>query len=159
MPPPGRPHGIVCLTIGAILLNYCEKRRRGYVCSNDTALIVSRGPDTVRGPDVSLYAEGEEKTFRQVVGNAGDDRPLPLLAVEILSPRDRPGAVMRKVKQYQDGGVELVWVVDPVAEDVMVHRIGVEPQFLDSGDTLDGGDLLPGFSHSVADFFRLPWED
>src|SRR5438874_10062199 len=54
---PGIRHGFVCANVVRILQNFCIARKKGYVCSNDTGMVVERDPDTVRGPDVSLYED------------------------------------------------------------------------------------------------------
>jgi Uma2 family endonuclease len=47
-------------------------------------------------------------------------------------------------------GVRLVWVVDPIAQTITVYAPGAgDERVLQSGDTLDGGDVLPGFSVQV----------
>ncbi|MCS7158918.1 MAG: Uma2 family endonuclease, partial [Gemmatales bacterium] len=53
-------------------------------------------------------------------------------------------------------GIEMVWVVEPQDRTVAVYRRGREPQVLGENETLSGEDVLPGFSVSVADLFRLP---
>ena len=40
----------------------------------------------------------------------------PLVAIEILSPEDRLGAVAEKLDEYRAWGVTHTWVVDPVAK-------------------------------------------
>jgi Uma2 family endonuclease len=48
--------------------------------------------------------------------------------------------------------MRLVWVVDPAARTVTVYVPGDEDErVLRDDDTLDGGDLLPGFSVPVAE--------
>jgi Uma2 family endonuclease len=44
-------------------------------------------------------------------------------------------------------------VVDPIAETVTVHRPDGDPFTLSAGDTLDGDDVVPGFTLPVADIF------
>ena len=51
---PGERHGVVCGNTSYILVGYTRKRKKGYVCSNDTGLILDRDPDNVRGPDIAL---------------------------------------------------------------------------------------------------------
>lgn len=75
--------------------------------------------------------------------------------MEVRSPGDRPGRLRKKVQKYLDSGVPLVWVVDPEARTVMVYQgtnRGVE---YDENDTLDGGEVLPGFTCKVAEFFGM----
>ncbi|MGC1276184.1 MAG: Uma2 family endonuclease [Planctomycetaceae bacterium] len=166
LPPPKPPHGFVSITIGALLWNYCRQRGRGYVFSNDTGVVVGRDPDTVRGPDAMLY--DDEKTFTDLESeNAYLETP-PVLAVEILSPSDRHGPLARKVAQYLNGGVQLIWVVDPPAREVTVDRPGADPDIVGPDivgpdivgpdGELSGGDILAGLSIKVADLFRMPGE-
>jgi Uma2 family endonuclease len=76
----------------------------------------------------------------------------PDLAVEILSPKDRPGRLASKLRFYLLHGVGLVWVVDPAARTITVYVPGeADERVLRAGDTLDGGDVLPGFRAEVAD--------
>src|ERR1041384_3021319 len=56
---PGKLHGLICANVVRILGNYTVQRKQGYVCSNDTGVIVKRDPDTVRGPDVLLFDDVE----------------------------------------------------------------------------------------------------
>ncbi len=47
-----------------------------------------------------------------------------------------------------------VWVVNPDSKRVEVYAPGKVPQTLDIGDTLDGGDVLSGFTLAVKDIFE-----
>ena len=154
MPPPGERHGYVSGNIGRILGNYTFQRARGYVCTNDTGVILETDPDTVRGIDVTLYVESrryDELTPKYATR-------LPQLAVEVLSPDDRPGKTMRRVSQFLRKGIGLVWVVDPEGRDVTVHRSGREPYVLGEQDEITGEDAVADLRCPVADFFRLPGE-
>jgi Uma2 family endonuclease len=50
-------------------------------------------------------------------------------------------------------GVKLVWLVDPASQTVTIFRLDEPPTKLGVGDTLDGGEVLPGFSVAVAELF------
>jgi len=60
----------------------------------------------------------------------------------------------RKVREYIASGVRLVWVVDPETKTVMVYSGSMQGVEHDETDTLDGGDVLPGFTCKVADLFE-----
>ena len=81
----------------------------------------------------------------------GPHRGAPDLAVEVLSPDDRPGRVLDKIAIYLRSGVRLVWVIDPLERTVIVFAPQAVPYTLTDGDALDGGDVLPGFRAPVAD--------
>lgn len=148
---PKRAHGIVCGHVTAVLHEYARRTGRGQVCSNDTGVILGRDPDTVRGPDVAYFAE--RLSLDEAAAEDGFTEESPLLAVEVLSPSDRPSRVARKVGQYLRAGVRLVWVVDPEVREVAVHRPSVEMELLETDAVLSGGDELPDFSCKVAALF------
>ncbi len=52
---PGELHGVVCANVIWALNSYVRRRRKGYVCANDTGIIWEHDPDIVRGPDVVFY--------------------------------------------------------------------------------------------------------
>ena len=58
-----------------------------------------------------------------------------------------------KVQEWLDAGAGLVWVVNPRRRLVTVHRPGVAPVILTTADTLDGLQVVPGFTLPVADIF------
>ncbi|MBY0526860.1 MAG: Uma2 family endonuclease [Gemmataceae bacterium] len=148
----GKLHGLICANVARILGNFTVQRRRGYVCSNDTGVVVERDPDTVRGPDILLFEDAER--FEQVDQEYGEAPPL--LAVEVLSPNDTVGKVMRRVREQLHFGTKIVWVVDPEARNVTVHQAGKETLVVEATEELTGGDALSDFRCPAADFFLLP---
>src|SRR4051812_16925676 len=79
---PGKLHGFVCANVAFLLMLFARERKKDYVCSNDTGLIVERDPDTVRGPDVMFF---EDATKAEDIGRKWGEAP-PRLSVEVLSP-------------------------------------------------------------------------
>jgi Uma2 family endonuclease len=110
---------------------------------------LASNPDTVRAPDLSFVS-------RERIVVAKDPRGFwigsPDLAVEILSPDDRP-AVREKVQEYLTHGARLVWVVDPGDRSVTVYRPGRATVRLTSDDALDGDEILSGFRCQVEALF------
>jgi Uma2 family endonuclease len=152
LPPPRKPHGVVCIKVGAVLERYTMERGSGYVAGNDSGVILERDPDTVRGPDVALYEDAD--TFAELHPKYGEVPPR--LAVEVLSPDDRASQVMEKINDYLRNGVSMVWVIDPATRKVTVHRPDRPQTQVGEDGELTGEDILPGFRCRVADFFRLP---
>jgi Uma2 family endonuclease len=81
-------------------------------------------------------------------------RLAPDLAVEIRSPSDSRREVALRAAFLLSVGVRIVWVADPDDLTIAVYRLGREPRVLTLGDALDGEDVLPGFTLSVARIFR-----
>ena len=78
----------------------------------------------------------------------------PDLAVEVVSPGDSQSYVHRKVLHYLDHGVGLVWIVDPKTRTVTEYRSRQDVRILAEADEITGGEMLPGFSCRVSEFFR-----
>lgn len=152
LPPPIRPHGVVCLRVGYVLGDYTERRGFGYVTCNNAGVILERNPDTVRGPDVALYED--VNTFAELPSGYGEVPPR--LAVEVLSPNDRANQVLRKINDYLRCGVGLVWIIDIEIRTVTVHQPGKSQVELTENQEVTGEDVLPGFRCLIGDFFRLP---
>jgi Uma2 family endonuclease len=54
---------------------------------------------------------------------------------------------------YQESGVQVVWVVDPDLETIAVIERDRPTVVPNSSDGLSGGEILPGFSVTVAEIF------
>jgi Uma2 family endonuclease len=152
MPPPGTPHGFICGWIAHLLWNYVLQRKSGLVVTNDTGLLVSRGPDSVRGPDVILFEHAQPLEQLPRTPNP----QIPLLIAEVISPSDTWPEMLRRVGQYTQRGVRLVWVFDPDTRTVTVFRPGEIQQVLTEQDALTGDGILPDLRLPVADLFRVP---
>ena len=61
-----------------------------------------------------------------------------------------------KLEDYFEKGVRLVWFVRPRSRVVDVYTSADQFTRLTASATLDGGDMLPGFSIVVGDLFRKP---
>ncbi len=82
----------------------------------------------------------------------------PTVAVEILSPDDRPGKLARRITQFLRRGVKLVWIIDPDARNVTIYQVGKEPYVVEEDEELTGNKVLPDFRCRVAEFFEMPGE-
>ena len=149
---PNKIHGVVSGNIAGHLWMYSRKRSIGYITTNDSGTLVERDPDTVRGPDVAYFTDADH--FADLHPKYGEHPPI--LAVEVLSPSDRANKVLRKVEEYINNGVQVVWLVDPEEKTVRVFRPGQQSVTLTESQEIDGGESLPGFSCKLGEFFRLP---
>ncbi len=150
-PTPGWPHGRVQSQLYLRLGNFVEEHDLGYA-GVETGFIVERGPDTVRGPDlwyVSRERLGDEQP--EVYAELGPD-----LAVEVLSPSNRPREMAEKLAQYFAAGTRLAWVIDPRKRTAAVDRPGWEIRVLHEQDELEGEDVVPGFRCRLADVLEAP---
>ena len=150
MTPAASGHGEVAFEIAWHLGTFVRPRRLGRIYAAETGFILRRNPDVILGPDVAFVRE------ERIPADHDPDHFLPLapdLAVEVISPSERRGQITRKVRTYLEGGVRLLWLVNPRRRTVTVYSPGAEPRVLTGADELDGGDVLPGFRLPVTAIF------
>jgi len=82
----------------------------------------------------------------------------PLWVAEIISPTDRPFDIRTKRQLYLQAGI-LLWEVYPEAQSIDVYAPGQPVRTLGMDDTLDGGDVLPGFTLPVREIFTAVSEE
>ena len=148
MNPTGHEHGRVALNLGGEIRNHVRAHGLGTAYAAGTGFLLARRPDTVRAPDVAFVRSGREASM-----SGGFFPGPPDLAVEVLSPDDRPREVREKIAEWLEAGTKAVWVVDPRKRTVALHEPGAEPRVLREADTLRGGEVLPGFAVAVRDIF------
>jgi Uma2 family endonuclease len=153
-PAPGAVHSWVARNLLFQLGRYVEERSLGLVIF-DAGFLLSEDPPTVRIPDLAflsrehLPSEGPPLGFWTMA---------PDLAVEVVSPSNRPADIREKVFEYMEAGTRLVWVVDPRTRSVTVYRSRWDVQLLTEDDVLDGADVLPGLLLRIFEIFKLTLE-
>jgi Uma2 family endonuclease len=138
-----------------ILQSYLEEDNIGHVAGADGSIRFKL--DLVRVPDVS-FIRWDSVDDPQIIENpAGAFLEVPPdLAVEVLSPSNTRREMEIKLEEYAKAGVKLVWYVDPERKEVDVYPKGnpKRKKTLGVNDTLDGGDVLPGFAVKVVKLFE-----
>jgi Uma2 family endonuclease len=151
MPPAGAEHGYVEGNVYYQLQTYVQPLELGRVLVGEPGVILRRGPDRVRAPDVCFIAreripaEGLPKTFLEFV---------PDLIVEVVSPGDTAAEVQQKIEEWLQAGARLVWAVYPNTRSVVAYRGLDDIRVYAEGDTLNGVPVLPGFTCPVASLFK-----
>ena len=118
-----RDHGFLQMILGGWFLQHRSEWKVDVIAEYRTRTSKSR----VRLPDVCVVWQGE-----------GDQRvrvTAPLLVIEILSPEDRPGRVMKRLDDFVAMGVENIWILDPSDRSAATYsRFGMKAV---SGDRLE----------------------
>jgi Uma2 family endonuclease len=151
MPMPKPRHGQICGRAYYLLYAHIDPQNLGHLLSNDSGVITERGPDTVRGADISFYS------YSRVPKGPLPDRYLdipPDLVVEVLSPGDRWPKVLAKVAEYLDAGTTVVLVLDDERRLAHVYRADSAPRLLAAADELSIPDVLGEFHVTVGRFFE-----
>ena len=150
MSPPGVDHGRVAMRLATRLSVFVEERQLGEVIG-EMGVWTERDPDTVRAPDAAFFSAERLPPDVSVRGYA---EVAPELAIEVRSPNDSRPEVRAKAQMWLSHGVRLVWIVHPDTRTVDVYAAEAAVTTLGEGDTLDGGDILPGFTCAVSAVFR-----
>lgn len=149
-PMPTNAHGILQPYIWLLIFHFLAQHKIGRARTEWRCIFGPPGRERPYIPDV-VYASFE----RMPPANATAQpylRAAPDLVVEILSPGESKTRFFSKMRFYLLHGVRLVWVVDPADETITIYPSGPEDErVLRVGDTLDGGDVLPGFAAPVAE--------
>lgn len=143
--PPGGRHGRIAANVAFELSKHVRANELGVVYAAETGFTLSRHPDTVRAPDVAFIGRDRlpapEPTGYPELG--------PDLVVEVLSPGDRAGETLTKVGEWLSAGTRLVWIIDPERRSARVYRADGSETIVTADQTLDGEDVVPGFSCRV----------
>lgn len=102
--PAGYRHGKVAAELAYRLTGHVKAGDLGLVLAAETGFKLTSDPDTVRAPDVAFICR-EHLPDRPPTGYA---ELAPDLVVEVLSPDDRPGALLTKVADWLEAGCRLV---------------------------------------------------
>ena len=145
----GHLHGFYSMNVGAELAVFVETNRLGRAYSSNTGFLLERNPDTALAPDASFARQERVETAAE---ERGYFPGAPDLVVEVISSSDRYADVDDKVKEWLNAGTLMVVVVNPRGRTVRVHT-PVSVITLTEEDTLDGGDVVPGWLLPVADIF------
>jgi Uma2 family endonuclease len=126
-----------------------------YLDQNDLGICVGEAgmmriaPGLVRIPDLSFIA------WDKLPARESPREPIPELApdlaVEVLSEGNTKAEMARKVREYFEAGVTLVWLIDPKKRTARVFSALEKSALVRADQALDGGDVLPGFVFRLSD--------
>jgi len=151
--PSKRRHSWLCHKLAVRFEAHVERTGAGAVYPDVWChLTLPYDPERLRAPDVAYFSNE-----RLAEAGEGDIFPFaPDLVVEVYSPSNlkRPGDFQQRVRDYLDAGVPRLWVVYPDARYAIAHRPDGWARVVREHESLDGGDVLPGFSIPLGELFR-----
>lgn len=148
--PTGHDHGVVAMNIAGPLHRHVKGNNLGAVYAAGSGFLITQNPDTVRAPDVAYVKQTR-------IDQAGRVRGYwigaPDLAVEVVSRGDTIGSIEGKVAEWLAAGVRMVWVASPKLRSVTVYHSRTQIVVLTENNTIEGCEVVPGFSLRVAEIF------
>jgi len=139
---------IACL-LSTFLNNFVRPRKLGIVTGADGT--VRLFPGLVRIPDVAFASWGcfpDRKRPKARIPHIAPD-----LVVEVLNKNNTKHEMAKKLGEYFQAGVRLVWMVDPRKQTVRAYTAPDQSVLIKIGQSLDGGAVLPGFVLRLDELF------
>jgi Uma2 family endonuclease len=133
---------------------FAEEHRLGTVVT-EALFILDPGHDLRRRPDVA-FVSSRRWPLNQDIPETGDWEVIPDIAVEVISPNEGFEAVLAKIREYFQVGVQQVWIVSPLGKQLYIYDSPTRVRILAPPEELDGGPLLPGFRLPLKTLFRRP---
>jgi Uma2 family endonuclease len=145
----GFRESVLALALVELLKPFVRQHKLGLVSGEAALLRLS--PGLVRGPDVAFFS------WARIPGGQVPRQPIPDiapdLAVEVLSESNTPGEMARKRREYFGAGTSQVWQINPELRTIEVFTSPTQCEILTETQSLDGGDILPGFTFAVSQLF------
>lgn len=127
--------------------NYVLTHKMGRITGSDGGYVID-GEDYI--PDAAFMSYKRQPVRPNKVAY---NPVAPDLAIEVLSPGNKPADMAIKTAHYMAAGTVL-WLADTDTKTIDVWIPGQPIKRLRVGDVLEGGDVLPGFQLAVADIFE-----
>ncbi len=147
MSPTNVEHGFLESEIAALLRNFVNEQKIGWVLTGEVGIFTRRNPDSIRAGDV-VFISKERMPKRP---RSGFLEVAPDLVVEIVSPSDRWADLHDKLEEYFGIGVQWVWVVEPTRQVIRVYQNPTTVEIV--ADTLHGIGVLAGFELTIPELF------
>jgi Uma2 family endonuclease len=142
MPLVGALTSIRNANLTAQLYNWNRDDKLGICFGSSTGFTLPNG--AVRSPNASwlqrekwdALAQEQQEKFAPVC---------PDFVVELRSDTDCLKRLQSKMREYQDNGARLGWLIDLETQRVEIYRPNQEVEILESPAILSGENVLPGF--------------
>lgn len=149
----GMEHGYLACVLTVKLGGFIQANKLGAICDSSTAFTLKNG--NKRSPDIAFISRERLKGLSRPL--RGFFEGAPDLVVEILSPGNTVEEMHQKIVEYFENETRLLWKVDPNERSILVYRSPEPDCLLRMNDSLDGEDVVPGFSMAVAELFQA-WD-
>lgn len=129
---------------------YLEQKSLGIILGADGMLRLKTG--LVRVPDVSFISKQRMQGINLASQPIAD--VIPNLVVEIVSQGNTSIEMDRKLNEYFEHGVDLVWYIYPQTKSAIVFISPTDFEVLSESGVLNGKDVLPGFALRLETLFQ-----
>jgi len=152
MPPMGGETGRRNVSILFQLETWSQQDKTGVTFDSSTCFKLPNGAN--RSPDGSWI---QLERWQQLTPEAREKFPpiCPDFVIELRSKTDSLTTLQNKMKEYQQNGVKLGLLIDPIQKKVEIYRLNQPVEILQNPDQLSGEDILKGFILDLNPIFNL----
>ena len=148
--PAGHSTGDGNSEINQQLRAWWKEHRRGKVSDSSAGFFLPDGS--------SLSPDAAYVTAEQLEGLTREDRArflrmAPAFVVELRSPSDSLARCALKMESWVANGVELGWMIDPVARQVHIYSSAAAPR-IETGSKIAGSGPVEGFVLDLEEVWR-----
>ncbi len=155
MPPTGGETGERNAGIIGQLWQWNQSTHLGHVFDSSTGFKLPNG--AIRAPDVAWIKR--DRWLALTPAQRQKFIPLcPDFLIELRSPSDELADVRAKMREYQENGLQLGWLLDPKTRTVEIYRAQQVPDLVMNPASLSGEPILPGFSLDLTGILTNPLE-
>jgi Uma2 family endonuclease len=146
LPPVGGEGGNQEAELITDLNNWNRQAKLGKVFSSSTIFILPNGAK--RSPDAAWVKL--ERWEALTIEQRKKFPPLvPDFLIELRSATDRLITIQAKMREYQENGLRLGWLINPQDNQVEIYRLGKPVEVIQMPAIISGEDVLPGFELQV----------
>ena len=104
-------------------------------------------PGRHRRPDIAYF------TPEQVRSGKSGEPVIPEFVIEVISPTDNINRVNKKVRQYFEAGVKVIWHIFPEQQEVYVYENPTRINVCRDEHPCSAESVIPGFALPARDVF------
>ena len=150
-PPMGARESLIATLLVGLMDPFARANRLGQAAA-ETLFLIDHVRKLKRRPDLA-FVSNKRWSLKREVPAMESWHVVPDLTVEVISETNSANAVARKIEEYFQAGVSLVWVIYPVTSKIHVYDSPTRLRVLQLGDELDGEGVIPGFRVPLSTLF------
>lgn len=114
-------------------------------------------------PEVEMYIDEQRKRIpdlayfsrEQIVSMAKGNKKVPAFIIELLSKNESFEEIERKLQDYFDVGVQLVWYISPKSKQIYAYSAKNVVKIFATGDVAVAAPVLPDFKIEIEKLFTI----
>jgi Uma2 family endonuclease len=127
----------------AQLSTWIDKTNLGIGFDSSSGFTLPDG--SIKSPDVSWISNENWDKLTETEQKNQFSPIAPDFIIELRSSSDSLKKLQSKMREYQQNGVKLGWLIDTVLNRVEIYRQNKEMEILESPNSISGEDILPEF--------------